>query len=315
MSIILRRPMFRGGSTGQGITSVPRKGYANSDEDGVQSDDDKLLESGTITNPVRYGIENIDPKIIKREASDIQNKRKTYKAFGQNIEEGSYGDIIMKEYLGNRPDPLGKFLINFGLNYMSARPRGGKFGALATAADAAKKPTEQLYADIDTDRALKLKLMTAISKGESKVALEKEARLLVEQGFYKDMKTALGALMKARLEQKASTNEARITEQQKLFGETNPNVGRKKAEIEIESLPKLKNVNGVNEYDNLALTNRYINQGALVRIPNSTDKRLENPPVGIDKLYKPGLIYIDIGTRDAFKYQGNNLFRLVKSLG
>ena len=75
---------------------------------------------------------------------------------------------------------MGKFLINFGLNYMSARPRGGKFGAFATAADAAKKPTEQLYADQDTDRLLKLKLMGALSKSESKVALEKEAAFMVK---------------------------------------------------------------------------------------------------------------------------------------
>jgi hypothetical protein len=64
---------------------------------------------------------------------------------------------------------MGKFLINFGLNYMSARPRGGKFGALATAADAAKKPTEQLYADQDTDRLLKLKLMTHFRKVKLKL--------------------------------------------------------------------------------------------------------------------------------------------------
>jgi hypothetical protein len=53
MSRILRRPMFRGGSTSNdGIMSVPRKGYAYSDEDGVQTDDTSLLESGTITtNP------------------------------------------------------------------------------------------------------------------------------------------------------------------------------------------------------------------------------------------------------------------------
>jgi hypothetical protein len=53
MSRILRRPMFRGGSTSnEGIMSVPRKGYADIDEEGVQSDDTSLLDSGTITtNP------------------------------------------------------------------------------------------------------------------------------------------------------------------------------------------------------------------------------------------------------------------------
>ena len=174
MSRILRRPMFRGGSTSnEGIMSVPRKGYADIDEEGVQSDDTSLLDSGTITtNPAGITISDsgVDLNKIDTKAEGIKQK---YKAFGKDIEQGSYSDLLMKEYLGNRPDPMGKFLINFGLNYMSARPRGGKFGALATAADAAKKPTEQLYADVDTDRLLKLKLMSAIGKSDSKVALEK----------------------------------------------------------------------------------------------------------------------------------------------
>jgi hypothetical protein len=55
---------------------------------------------------------------------------------------------------------------------MSARPKGGRFGALATAAEAAKKPTEQLYADVDTDRLLKLKLMSAIGKEKDTDAMK-----------------------------------------------------------------------------------------------------------------------------------------------
>ena len=143
----------------------------------------------------------------------IQQKNKTYRAFEQDVEEGSIGDIMLKEYLGNRPDPMGKFLINFGLNYMSARPRGGKFGAFATAADAAKKPTEQLYADQDTDRMLKLKLMSALSKSDSKVALEKEARLYVENGVYPDLKTALAAIEQSRRVGKVKGDIDRIYEQ------------------------------------------------------------------------------------------------------
>jgi hypothetical protein len=94
----------------------------------------------------------------------------------ERLKNLSSSDILMAEYLGNRPDPMGKFLINFGLNYISARPRGGKFGALATAADAAKKPTEQLYSDIDTDRLLKLKLMSALGKSETAGSFEKRVK-------------------------------------------------------------------------------------------------------------------------------------------
>ena len=173
MSRILRRPMFRGGSTSnEGIMSVPRKGYADIDEEGVQSDDTSLLDSGTITtNPAGITISDsgVDLNKIDTKAEGIKQK---YKAFGKDIEQGSYSDLLMKEYLGNRPDPMGKFLINFGLNYMSARPRGGKFGALTTAAEAAKKPTEQLYADQDTEAALELKLLSAFGKEKDTDAMK-----------------------------------------------------------------------------------------------------------------------------------------------
>jgi hypothetical protein len=312
MSRILRRPMFRGGSTSnEGIMSVPRKGYAESDEEGVQSDDTSLLDSGTITtNPAGITISdsNVDLDKIDTKAEGIKQK---YKAFGKDIEQGSYSDLLMKEYLGNRPDPLGKFLINFGLNYMSARPRGGKFGAFATAADAAKKPTEQLYADIDTDRLLKLKLMSAIGKSDSKVALEKEARLLVEQypERYPDMKTALAELMRIRAEKKTLTPDERIAAREKSFELDQPLVKRAKAKLFEFGLPKLGK-----EEKNVDMNNTFINQGDLIKKPNSTDAQLVKPPQNIEKTYKTGKIYIDLESRNAYKYVGPNTFRFVAAL-
>jgi len=312
MSRILRRPMFRGGSTSnEGIMSVPRKGYADIDEEGVQSDDTSLLDSGTITtNPAGITISDsgVDLNKIDTKAEGIKQK---YKAFGKDIEEGSYGDLLMKEYLGNRPDPLGKFLINFGLNYMSARPRGGKFGALATAADAAKKPTEQLYADQDTDRLLKLKLMSAIGKSDSKVALEKEARLLVEQypERYPDMKTALAELMRIRAEKKTLTPDERIAAREKSFELDQPLVKRAKAKLFEFGLPKLGK-----EEKNVDMNNTFINQGDLIKKPNSTDAQLVKPPQNIEKTYKTGKIYIDLESRNAYKYVGPNTFRFVAAL-
>jgi hypothetical protein len=312
MSRILRRPMFRGGSTSnEGIMSVPRKGYAESDEEGVQSDDTSLLDSGTITtNPAGITISdsNVDLNKIDTKAEGIKQK---YKAFGKDIEVGSYGDLLMKEYLGNRPDPLGKFLINFGLNYMSARPKGGKFGALSTAAEAAKKPTEQLYADIDTDRLLKLKLMSAIGKSDSKVALEKEARLLVEQypERYPDMKTALAELMRIRAEKKTLTPDERIAAREKSFELDQPLVKRAKAKLFEFGLPKLGK-----EEKNVDMNNTFINQGDLIKKPNSTDAQLVKPPQNIEKTYKTGKIYIDLESRNAYKYVGPNTFRFVAAL-
>ena len=306
MCRILSRPMFRGGSTcNEGIMSVPRKRY---EEAGLVDEDENLLGSGTITRPAGLTISDsgVDLNKIDTKAEGIKQK---YKAFGKDVEEGSYGDLLMKEYLGNRSDPLGKFLINFGLNYMSARPRGGKFGALTTAADAAKKPTEQLYSDIDTDRLLKLKLMSAIGKSESKVALEKEARLLVEQGLYPDMKTALGSLMKAKLEKKTLTTEERVAAREKSFELDQPLVKRAKAEIFEIGLPKLGK-----ERKNVDLNNAFIDQGQLIQKPNSTDAQLIKPPQNIEKSYKVGKIYIDLESRNAYKYVGPNTFRFVTSL-
>ena len=308
MSRILRRPMFRGGSTSnEGIMSVPRKKY---EEAGLVDEDENLLDSGTITRPVGLTISDsgVDLNKIDTKAEGIKQK---YKAFGKDIEEGSYGDLLMKEYLGNRPDPMGKFLINFGLNYMSARPRGGKFGALATAADAAKKPTEQLYSDIDTDRLLKLKLMSAIGKSDSKVALEKEARLLVEQypERYPDMKTALAELMRIRAEKKTLTPDERIAAREKSFELDQPLVKRAKAKLFEFGLPKLGK-----EEKNVDMNNTFINQGDLIKKPNSTDAQLVKPPQNIEKTYKTGKIYIDLESRNAYKYVGPNTFRFVAAL-
>jgi len=291
--------------------SVPRKGYADIDEEGVQSDDTSLLDSGTITtNPAGITISDsgVDLNKIDTKAEGIKQK---YKAFGKDIEQGSYGDLLMKEYLGNRPDPMGKFLINFGLNYMSARPRGGKFGAFATAADAAKKPTEQLYADVDTDRLLKLKLMSAIGKSDSKVALEKEARLLVEQypERYPDMKTALAELMRIRAEKKTLTPDERIAAREKSFELDQPLVKRAKAKLFEFGLPKLGK-----EEKNVDMNNTFINQGDLIKKPNSTDAQLVKPPQNIEKTYKTGKIYIDLESRNAYKYVGPNTFRFVAAL-
>jgi hypothetical protein len=285
--------------------SVPRKKY---EEAGLVDEDENLLDSGTITRPAGLTISDsgVDLNKIDTKAEGIKQK---YKAFGKDIEEGSYGDLLMKEYLGNRPDPMGKFLINFGLNYMSARPRGGKFGALTTAADAAKKPTEQLYSDIDTDRLLKLKLMSAIGKSDSKVALEKKARLLVEEKLYPNMKTALESLMKAELEKKTLTAEERIAAREKSFELDQPLVKRAKAEIFEIGLPKLGK-----ERKNVDLNNAFIDQGQLVQKPNSTDAQLIKPPQNIEKSYKVGKIYIDLESRNAYKYTGPNTFRFLASL-
>jgi len=314
MSRILRRPMFRGGSPNNGgIMSYaqPRKGYGDSNEEGVQPDDNSSLDGEFLGNSLKVSDLNINGPQMKQQSNNIQQQNKTYKAFGQNVEEGSIGDVMLKEYLGNRSDPMGKFLINFGLNYMSARPRGGRFGAIATAADAAKKPTEQLYADQDTDRMLKLKLMGALSKSDSKVALEREARLLVEQypEKYPDMKTALGELMRIRAEKKTLTPDERIAAREKSFELDSAGVKRAKAKLFEFGIPKLGK-----EERNVDIENPFIMPDKLKQKQNSTDVEFKIPPSNIEKTYKTNKIYVDLDSRNAYKYLGKNTFRLVQSL-
>jgi len=328
MSRILRRPMFRGGSTSnEGIMSVPRKGYekaggvqdfdvsnyypsSSSVDGGLFGNNEDAYNEYVATSNKDESL-SINPKFIKSEAADIKQKNKTYKALGQEIEEGSYGDVVLKEYLGNRSDPMGKFLINFGLNYMSARPRGGKFGALTTAADAAKKPTEQLYADQDTDRLLKLKLMGALSKSDSKIALEKEARFMVENNpeKYPNLKTAMDALLKGRLEKKESSIEDRINEEYKNIRSKAISTGSEikdmnKAQILQRDRYKLKD-----ETDKLASTNTFGIPDNITKLPNSTDYTIPNAKKNDLDSFKVGRIYVDSDSRMSFEYLGNNIFR------
>jgi hypothetical protein len=329
MSRILRRPMFRGGSTSkEGIMSVPRKGYADPDEGGVQGfdlsnypyDQDNKGDDYTALADKSENL-NINPSLIKKETTQIKNKAKTYKALGQEVEEGSYGDLILKEYLGNRPDPMGKFLINFGLNYMSARPRGGKFGAFATAADAAKKPTEQLYADQDTDRLLKLKLMGALSKSESTGAFEKrvKAEFKYDQELpegerrFKTISDAARYVSRIDSEKKQETVEEKIGKREQSIASksisSDPLITRNQAEILERDKYKLGK-----DIEKLANRSTFDITDNLKQKPNSTDFTYPKASTGVLETFKTGRIYVDADTRMAFEYMGNNIFRPVKKL-
>jgi len=285
--------MFRGGSTNNGgIMSYaqPRKGYE---------------EAGY----VQPGYEE------KEEDQIINNTGETYKAFNKiDVKKGSIQDEIYQDYIGRKADPASKFLINFGLNYMSARPRSGKLGLLTTAADAAKKPTEQLYSDIDTERGLRLKVMTALSKGDSKVALEKEARLYVENGVYPDLKTALAAIEQSRRVGKVKGDIDRIDEQFKSYSsksisEGQEGINKNKAEIFVRDYKKLGK-----DADKFASSNTFDITKNLTQKPNSIDFTYSKATKPILEQFETGKIYVDANNRMAFEYMGNNIFRPVKKL-
>ena len=328
MSRILRRPMFRGGSANNGgIMSYaqPRKGYEKAGPvmDGFENEEEIGQNQTTTTSPMSYKRSDfIDGPQMRKEASNIQQQNKTYKAFGQNVEEGSIGDVMLKEYLSQRTDPMGKFLINFGLNYMSARPRGGKFGAFATAADAAKKPTEQLYADQDTDRLLKLKLMGALSKSESTGAFEKrvKAEFKYDQELpegerrFKSLSDAARYVSRIDSEKKQETVEERIGKREqsiasKSISASDPLITRNQAEILERDKYKLGK-----DIEKLANKSTFDITDNLKQKPNSTDFTYPKASTGLLDSFKTGRIYVDADTRIAFEYMGNNIFRPVKKL-
>ena len=306
MSRILRRPMFRGGSTSnEGIMSVPRKGYegAGAVKPGYEEYDQDYGEDVQVRD--RIDINSL-PDMSGKKTNTVTDKKQL-----------SYSDLLVQEYLGNRPDPMGKFLINFGLNYMSARPRSGKFGALTTAADAAKKPTEQLYADIDTDRLLKLKLMTALGKGETAGSFEKKVNFIWQseqkkpEGLrtFKAKEDVVDYLRKQESERKESSIQDKINEEYKAIRSKAISTGSEikdmnKAEILQRDRYKLKN-----EVDKLASTNTFGIPDNITKLPNSTDYTIPNAKKNDLDSFKVGRIYVDSDSRLSFEYLGNNIFR------
>ena len=124
MNRTLKRPMFRmGGSANEGITSgldTPKRGLVDG--------------PGKYSQNLSYNMADLVTQ-SRQQAMD-PDVRAAYQPYFERPEgEG-----------------LSRFLINFGLDLASRPPQGG---FLATAAAAAKEPTQQLFEDIDQQRLSK----------------------------------------------------------------------------------------------------------------------------------------------------------------
>jgi hypothetical protein len=119
-----------GGSTGTGITSgldTPRQGYKKAGD----------VDPDNNPSPMKldYNISQMFPT-----EAEMSEARKFYKPYFERPEGEGFN----------------RFLMQTGLNLMSATPRGKGFtGLLSTAADAAKQPTAQLFEDIDREKLQK----------------------------------------------------------------------------------------------------------------------------------------------------------------
>jgi hypothetical protein len=126
MNRTLKRPMFRiGGSVNSGITSgldTPKRGLV----DGPGKYSQTMPTMAELVTQTR---ESITPEVME-----------AYKPYFERP----------------KGEGFNRFLINTGLNLMSATPKGkGLTGLLATAGEAAKEPTAKLFEDIDTQRLSK----------------------------------------------------------------------------------------------------------------------------------------------------------------
>ena len=117
-----------GGSTNEGITSgldKPKRGLVD--------------EPGKYSQPPPMKLDYNISQMFPTEA-EMSEARKYYKPYFERPEGEGFN----------------RFLMQTGLNLMSATPRGKGFtGLLSTAADAAKKPTAQLFEDIDREKLQK----------------------------------------------------------------------------------------------------------------------------------------------------------------
>jgi hypothetical protein len=193
MNRVLKRPMFKkGGSTGTGITSgLDRPGYRMGTTVGGQffpyGPGDRVAQGALdIINrfPNRMNA-NKQPTLAQGSTMTPQiglNQNRTPSIKKLSREER------MLEALGQRDkgQDISKFLINFGLNLASATPRGG---LLATAAEAAKGPSGDLFQAIDAEKDLERQVKLAAVEGD--IAQEEAVELQMLKNLDEDKRSAL----------------------------------------------------------------------------------------------------------------------------
>ena len=167
MSRVLKRPMFKmGGSAGTGITTgldKPRTNYQFGGGADYMDPSQMLPQLGTQEKKEDNSQLNLDLLSLlfpTGEKEKFTPSKELFKAF---------------EGRSTKPD-ISQFLINFGLNLASATPRGG---IIATAAEAAKKPAQALFAEQAENKAFERSLKLA----GAKMDIEQKSKELEGEGF------------------------------------------------------------------------------------------------------------------------------------
>ena len=281
MSRILRRPLFRGGSANEGVMSVPRKGYQIAGL--VDEDDDDVIET------------------VASSQGDTSR------------------DKMLQQLLADRPDPLGKFLIDFGLDLMSRPASRGKLGFLTTAAKAAKAPTKQLYSDLDTERAFNLKLYSALNPKDSETMRMAKAyakkyggtpeEYLAKLGKRKIDSSDLKDLSPAAIVRKYATEASKSRDFQD-DPVAQRNIGIFRLRVEQDKVDK-------NVLNSLAPGNPYLAPD-LVKRSSENKNILEFSPTANEqdrKLYNESYIYVNPTDRGFYQIKEVNKKRVFVRIG
>ena len=281
MSRILRRPLFRGGSANEGVMSVPRKGYQIAGL--VDEDDDDVIET------------------VASSQGDTSR------------------DKMLLKLLADRPDPLGKFLIDFGLDLMSRPASRGKLGFLTTAAKAAKAPTKQLYSDLDTERAFNLKLYSALNPKDTETMRMAKAyakkyggtpeEYLAKLGKRKIDSSDLKDLSPAAIVRKYATEASKSRDFQD-DPVAQRNIGIFRLRVEQDKVDK-------NVLNSLAPGNPYLAPD-LVKRSSENKNILEFSPTANEqdkKLYNESYIYVNPTDRGFYQIKEVNKKRVFVRIG
>ena len=162
------------------------------------------------------------------------------------------------EALGKRDkgEDISKFLINFGLNLASATPRGN---IIATAAEAAKGPSGDLFKAIDAEKDLERQVKLAAVEGDiaqeeavelqmlknldedKRSAIRKKAQEGVDAGYYDDINEGIRRLLQKdefgvqNMPGEQRTNDIRtISENLQKTQRLSPIVADKQAEFFVD---------------------------------------------------------------------------------
>jgi len=246
MNRVLKRPMFKmGGSAGTGITSGLDKPRQKYNEAGFVKPNIADVSGPVKTSPSNNNF-NLDLLSLlfpteKKEDKFVPSKE-LYKAFeGRNT----------------KPD-ISQFLINFGLNLASATPRGG---ILSTAAEAAKKPAQALFAEQAENRAFDRSLKLAGAKLDiaEKSKIAEEAR--TGKGFKTSKKVYDNDLKK----------EVFATERdiQTVMSKDNP------TEMRFVPIPEADKTKPVKVYDSQTKSTVFVNQSDILNSKFIDDKGQE----------------------------------------